>query len=129
MGEMWTLAGAAVIAALLALLLKKDSPTLAFAVALAGGLYLIVGALAPMRELTQAASGLIAAVGNAQAVYLPVAKAVGIAAVVRVAGAICRDAGQSALAVQMELAGAAAAVAVCLPLFNQVLSLVGGMLT
>lgn len=59
---------------------------------------------------------------------MPVAKAVGIAAVVRIAGAVCRDAGQSALAASLELAGAAAAVVVCLPLFERVLGLIGNLL-
>ena len=103
------LAGAAVVTALIALLLRRDVPALAFAAALAGGLYLLNGALAPLAELTRAATGLLHAAGQQQAVYVPVAKAVGIAAVVRIAGAVCRDAGQSALAASLELAGAAAA--------------------
>ena len=128
MEGIWTLAGAAVVTALRALLLRRDVPALAFIVALAGGLYLLNGALAPLAELTRAATGLLHAAGQQQAVYVPVAKAVGIAAVVRIAGAVCRDAGQSALAASLELAGAAAAVVVCLPLFERVLGLIGNLL-
>lgn len=129
MTALWTWAGAAVIAALLTLVLRKDCPSLAFAVALAGGLYVLTGAAAPLREVAQAVAHLLEAAGGGTAIYIPVVKSVGIAAVVRIAGAICRDAGQSALAAQLELAGAAAAVAVCLPLLTQVLVLAGGMLT
>lgn len=129
MTMLWTWAGAAVIAALLTLILRKDCPSLAFAVALAGGLYVLSGAAVSLREVAQAMERLLAAADGGAAVYIPVVKAVGIAAVVRIAGAICRDAGQSALAAQLELAGAAAAVAVCLPLLTRVLVLVSGMLT
>ncbi|MFR0941350.1 MAG: SpoIIIAC/SpoIIIAD family protein [Butyricicoccus sp.] len=63
------------------------------------------------------------------ALYLPVCKAVGVAVVVRITAALCRDAGQSALAAKMEIAGAVLTFSVCLPLFEQVLDLlqVGGM--
>ncbi|MFR4239879.1 MAG: SpoIIIAC/SpoIIIAD family protein [Butyricicoccus sp.] len=38
--------------------------------------------------------------------------------------ALCRDAGQSALAAKMEIAGAVLTLSVCLPLFEQVLDLI-----
>ncbi|MDE7036247.1 MAG: stage III sporulation protein AD, partial [Eubacteriales bacterium] len=40
----------------------------------------------------------------------------------------CKDAGQNALAAKLELAGTAAAVAACMPLFRQVLQLAGELL-
>ena len=58
------------------------------------------------------------------ALYLPVCKAVGVAVVVRIAAALCRDAGQSALAAKVEIAGAVLTLSVCLPLFEQVLDLI-----
>ena len=51
-------------------------------------------------------------------------KAVGVAVVVRITAALCRDAGQSALAAKMEIAGAVLTLSVCLPLFEQVLDLI-----
>ena len=38
--------------------------------------------------------------------------------------ALCRDAGQSALAAKMEIAGAVLTLSVCLPLFERVLDLI-----
>ncbi|MFR1716555.1 MAG: SpoIIIAC/SpoIIIAD family protein [Butyricicoccus sp.] len=46
------------------------------------------------------------------------------AVVVRITAALCRDAGQSALAAKMEIAGAVLTLSVCLPLFEQVLDLI-----
>ena len=75
-----------------------------------------------------AARSLLGVLDGAQTIYVPVLKAVGIAVVVRLAGAVCQDAGQAALAAQLELAGTAAAIVVCLPLLTEVLSLVARMI-
>ena len=69
-------------------------------------------------------SGLLSQCGLDSALYLPVCKAVGVAVVVRITAALCRDAGQSALAAKMEIAGAVLTFSVCLPLFEQVLDLI-----
>lgn len=69
-------------------------------------------------------SGLLSQCGLDSALYLPVCKAVGVAVVVRITAALCRDAGQSALAAKMEIAGAVLTLSVCLPLFEQVLDLI-----
>lgn len=123
-----SLVGAALAAAVLALVLKKDSPALALLIALAGVLVLLYGMLEPTGQLVRAAKSLLSALDDAQTIYVPVLKAVGIAAAVRIAGAVCQDAGQAALAAQLELAGTAAAIVVCLPLLTQVLELVTRMI-
>ena len=58
----------------------------------------------------------------------PVARTVGLSIVTRLSAALCRDAGEGSIAAALELAGGAAAVVVALPLLDQVLSLVGGLL-
>mgnify|MGYP005922561411 CR=1 FL=1 len=61
--------------------------------------------------------------GNLESgLYLPVLRVVGIAALVRILAALCRDAGQSALAAKVELAGAVMALTAALPLLEQVLT-------
>lgn len=123
-----SLVGAALAAAVLALVLKKDSPALALLIALAGVLVLLYGMLEPAGQLVHAAKSLLSALDDADTIYVPIVKAVGIAAAVRIVGAVCQDAGQAALAAQLELAGTAAAIVVCLPLLTQVLELVTRMI-
>ncbi len=53
---------------------------------------------------------------------------VGLALVTKLAAALCRDAGEGSLAAFVEVAGAAAAVLVALPLLKMVLQLVMGLL-
>ena len=91
-----------------------------------GGL-LWAGAQA-LAQLAAVLRGFADTAGMQSEIFLPVLKAVGIAAAVRIAGAICKDAGQGALAVKLELLGSIAALTACLPLFTQLLSLVGNML-
>ena len=76
------------------------------------------------RKCGAAFSGLLSQCGLDSALYLPVCKAVGVAVVVRITAALCRDAGQSALAAKVEIAGAVLTLSVCLPLFEQVLDLI-----
>lgn len=127
-GQVVTLIGAALAAAVLALVLKKDSPALALMVAVAGVLVLMTGLIEPAGQLIHAAKSLLSELDGSETIYVPIIKAVGIAAAVRIAGAVCQDAGQAALAAQLELAGTAAAIVVCLPLLTEVLQLVNRMI-
>ncbi len=123
---MWV--GTALVAAVLALVLKKDSPALAFLVGVSGVLCLLWGMLEPVGQLVASIRQVLTVLDGTQTIYIPVMKAVGIALVVRVAGAICQDAGQAALAAQLEIAGTAAAIIVCLPLLEQVFTVVSRMI-
>ena len=113
--------GAAVICAVLALTIKKESAPLSWGLALAGGIYVIFTAVSSLRAGLAEAQRLIVSSGLNSGIYIPVAQVVAIGILVRVSGALCRDAGQGALAAKLELAGTAAAVAASLPLFRQVL--------
>ncbi len=128
MGQLGTWVGTALAAAVLALVLKKDSPPLAFLVGLAGVLCLLWGMLEPVGQLIGSIRVVLGKLDSTETLYIPVMKAVGIALVVRVAGAICQDAGQAALAAQLEIVGTAAAILVCLPLLSQVFAVVSRMI-
>lgn len=126
--EILTLIGIALTAAVLAVTLKQANPTFALLVSMAAGLCLLWIACGTAAKLVSAFHTLADASGVAGQIYLPVLKAVGIAAAVRVAGAFCKDAGQSALATKLDLVGTISAIVVCLPLFEQVLAVVTVML-
>ena len=121
--ELGLICGIVLAALTLSLVLKKDAPAIAFLLVLtAGGILLlrVFGAGSAVQRF----SGLLSQCGLDSALYLPVCKAVGVAVVVRITAALCRDAGQSALAAKMEIAGAVLTLSVCLPLFEQVLDLI-----
>lgn len=124
MGDLLALCGIALAAIVLTLTLKKESPAIAFLLALTAGLVILFRVFSEMggavREITQ----VFAQGGMSETLYLPVIKTVGVAVVVRVMGALSRDAGQSALAAKLEIAGSVLAIALCMPLLQQVLSLI-----
>ena len=122
--ELGLICGIVLAALTLSLVLKKDAPAIAFLLVLTAGVILLLRVFSAAGSAAQRFSGLLSQCGLDSALYLPVCKAVGVAVVVRITAALCRDAGQSALAAKMEIAGAVLTLSVCLPLFEQVLDLI-----
>ena len=124
--ELGLLCGIVLAALTLSLVLKKDAPVIAFLLVLTAGVILLLRVFSAAGSAAQRFSGLLGECGLEPTLYLPVCRAVGVAVVVRIVAALCRDAGQSALAAKVEIAGAVLALSVCLPLLTQVLDLITG---
>ena len=116
--------GLALLTLVLSLVLKKDAPAIAFLLTLTAGVLILLQAFQTIGGTAQRFSALLAQGGITGSLYLPVCKALGVAVVVRVMSALCKDAGQSALAAKLEIAGAVLALSLCLPLLEQQLGLV-----
>ena len=119
-------AGLCLSASVVAALLRRDSPELglllAAGAALLGGALLLDGAM----ELAAFGDELTALTGLSPGLFAPLLKVTAIAVIVRVGGALCADAGQSALARVMETAGAVCALGCALPLLRAVAELIRG---
>ena len=112
--------GLCVVGALLALVLKKESPELALllaSAAVAAVLLFLAGALGELLDFLREIG---AASGLSDDLFIPLYKTAGIALV---GGSLCRDAGESALASAVETAGTVCALLVSLPLLRAVLAL------
>lgn len=118
----------ALCAAVFCVYLRQHSPAFAVLLSLLAGVLILLPALDAVGQVWDSAARLMSAAEIDGAVYMPVVKAVGIAVVVRVASEVCRDAGESSVGSKLEIAGVAAAIAACLPLMEQVIRLIGGML-
>ncbi len=126
MSGLWAACGLVLLALVLTTVLKKDAPAIAILLSLVAGVLILLRAFEMADGVLSNLTGLLEQGGIAQELYLPVLKCVGVAVVVRVMGALCRDNGQGALAAKIEIAGAVLALALCLPLVEQVLALVSG---
>jgi stage III sporulation protein AD len=127
MDTVFQAAACAVSAALLALLIRRSNPELGLALSLAGGLVLVlltVQLSGPVFELAELVQELTGAEG---ALLAPVGKCVCIGIITRLAGDLCRDAGQSYIAGAVELLGSVAALAVAAPLFVTLLTMIGDL--
>lgn len=112
------------IACVLALLLKKDVPALQLLLVLAVAAALLVPAVRAAGELWALLAELAERSEIAPAYLAAVGKCALIAAVVRVGGDLCRNAGQSALASLLEIAGTLCAAALAAPLLGAVLTVI-----
>ena len=109
------------VAAILALLLKKGSPHMGLLLTLAAAAAAFLFLLGQLRELLDFLKELAAAGNIPEALMAPLYKTVGIALVVKIGGNLCRDAGETALASVVEIAGAICSLLVSLPLLRTVL--------
>ena len=112
-----------VLAALLALLLKKGTPETALALT-AGAAALVFLLLAgQMEELMDLLREMEAGTGLDRELLTPLYKTIGIALVVRIGSGLCRDAGESALAAALETVGTVCALLAAAPLLRQALGM------
>lgn len=123
MSSLAAVCGVLLLTLVLSLVLKKDAPVIAFLLTLTAGILILLHAFGMVGSTAQRLAALLAQGGVTDSLYLPVLRAVGIAVVVRIMSALCKDAGQSALAAKVEIVGAVLSLSVCLPLLEQVLSL------
>lgn len=126
MSGLWAACGLVLLALVLTTVLKKDAPAIAILLSLVAGVLILLRAFEMADGVLANLTGLLDQGGIERDLYLPVLKCVGVAVVVRVMGALCRDNGQGALAAKLEIAGAVLALALCLPLVEQVLALASG---
>lgn len=109
-----------ILCAVAGILLRSVRPDFAGLIRIAGGV-LIFGAVAVgVGEAVREAVALFS--GNGTESYVTVMlRALGIALLTRICTDLCRDAGESAVASGVELAGKAAILMLCLPLIREVL--------
>lgn len=128
MEQVIEVAGVCVVAALLALVVKRGAPESALLLTVVAAAAVLLSLGQALKEVTAFLAELGRRSGMEEALFLPLYKTVGIALVVKVGGNLCRDAGESALAATVEAAGTVCALVVSLPLLQAVLTLLGEML-
>jgi stage III sporulation protein AD len=119
-----SIAGIAVTAAALAVLLRQYRQEYALVLGLAAGVLIFALILTKVQpafnEINKLMSG-----ANVSTQYMSILiKSLGVCFVAQLASDACRDAGESAIASKVELAGKFAVLLIALPLFGQVADLV-----
>ena len=124
--DMLALGAVGVVAALFAVMVRQRAPEMALVLAMAACVLLLWNTLPEsIRDVMEELASLTEI---SPALLRPMLQTVGLALVTKLAAALCRDAGEGSLAAFVEVAGAAAAVLVALPLLKMVLQLVMGLL-
>ncbi len=116
------IAALAVVAALCAVVVKKQAPELAVVLALTAGAMVLLSCVQSLAKVLDYVYELAEFGGISQTVILPVVKVSGIALVSKVTVEICKDAKENGLASFVETAGTILALFTVLPLMTAVLS-------
>ena len=126
--DIFKLAALAVTAALCAVFLRKQVPSLALALSLAAGAILLSSAMESLSAVRGLADSLSRTAGLSPQLWSTVWKVAGVGIVTRLSTALCKDAGEGGLAAFLETAGVALALLTALPLLETVLEVLGGLL-
>jgi len=118
-----TVVGIAVIAAFLAVLLRRYHPEYAMATGIAAGIAILVLLLAQVAPVISRLEALLEAAALPAEYAGVLFKALGIALLAQLAADACRDAGENAMAEKAELAGKVFLFLLALPLFEKIAEL------
>lgn len=122
MSSVGKIAVLAIVAALCAVVVKKQAPEIAVVLALTAGTIVLLSCIQSLSKILDFLYELAEFGGISQAVIRPVIKVSGIAIVTKVTVEICKDAKESGLASFVETAGTVLALFTVLPLMAAVLS-------
>lgn len=120
--------GLCLIGAVLAVVMKKTVPEtgLLLTVAVCGaGVMMLAGNLEEIRSFWD---GMIGQSGLSAEIFSPLLKTLGIAFISRIGADLCRDAGQTAMASMVEMAGSFGAILLAMPLFAAVWEMLQSLL-
>ena len=122
------LAALAVTAALCAVVVRKQSPEIAMALALAAGAILLLSCTEEIRDILVLLDRLTELGGLTPAVVRPLVKVTGITVVTKLTAEICKDAKEGGIAGAVETAGTVLALVTAAPLLSAVLDTLAELL-
>ncbi|MDR2932908.1 MAG: stage III sporulation protein AD [Oscillospiraceae bacterium] len=121
--------GVGLIAAILCVMLRQVRPEFALILSLAAGVFILFALFSDTVDIIDRIRALIDSAGVPSAYAAVLVKALGICFVTQIACDTCKDAGESAISAKIEMAGKIAVLVVSLPLFEQVLNVVYGLIS
>lgn len=124
------IAGLALVSAVIAVMLRRYNQEYAVVVSITAGVIILVQILANIVPAIRQINSLLSATQLPTEYGIILFKTLGICFLAQFAADSCRDAGESALASKVELAGKLSIVLLALPLFEKIastaLALIGG---
>lgn len=115
--------GISLTTCLLTLIIKKYNESIAFAVAISGGIILLIGLLFSFSEVSSKIMGYSLKFGINNSYISVMIKSLALCYITEFAADLCRDFGQSALAGKVELLGKCTILIMTLPLLGEILEL------
>lgn len=122
--NLFAMIGLAIVATVVCILLKQYKPEFAMLVALGCGVLLFAMILVSLVPAFQSLSDLMQKASINSEYTKAIIKTLGVCYVTQLAADSCRDAGQTAIAGKVELAGRVFVVLLALPLFENLVEIV-----
>ena len=127
--DIFMVVGLGVTAAVLAVLLRQYKPEYAMMTGLAAGVIILIYIIVASKPVISEAAALFDKANIKTSYGAILLKSLGICFVAQLAADACRDAGESAIASKVELAGKFTVIIIALPLFEQVAELAINLLS
>lgn len=122
------IAGIAIIAAVIAAMMRRYHQEYAVIISIAAGIVILLEIFANLSPAVKQISILLSSAGLTADYALILFKTLGICFLAQFAADSCRDAGESALASKVELAGKISIVVLALPLFEKIAKTATGLI-
>lgn len=124
MTEIMRIAAVGLVAAVLAIVVKKTNPEISLQVSLASGIVILLMSLEYLQKTVSWIRSIAESFGTGYDSMLLVLKVIGIAYICEFAVQALRDAGENAIASKVELAGKLMMMLLTMPLFMQFIRLI-----
>ena len=121
--EIIKVVGFAIFATMLVVILKEEKKEFAVALSVIAGVMLLLFCISKIDPLINMLYELVEKSGINSSFLVIILKVIGIAYLVELGKNICQDAGQSAIATKLEMAGKIIVVSISLPIFTSLISL------
>lgn len=115
------------VGTIFSVLLKKENPQIAMLTAAATGIVIFLMLCSPLGELISLLKETAEQAGVGEGYFSIVLKVIGIAYLTQFGAQLCADAGESAIAAKIELAGKVLMMAVAAPVLTGLLETVMGL--
>lgn len=116
--------GLGLVAAVLAIILKQYKPEFGLYISLLAGILILVAALSAIRPVLDTVSELTEAGGVGGLYGEVLLKALAVCYISQLATDTCKDAGETAIAGKLEMAGKIAILVISLPLFKSLVDMI-----
>ena len=121
--EIYAIIGIGIVSAVMALVLKQYKPEYAMMVSLVCCVLILLAVIEQVSDLMGTLNAMLATANIPVELTAVLFKALGICIVTQLASDTCKDAGESAIASKLELAGKVAVLVIAMPLFNQLIGI------
>lgn len=122
--NIFSLTGLCLTALFVCLLLRQYRPEYSFFISLGVGAIILLSVISDLKPIIENINDFFGKTGLPKGYITILLKSLGICYITELGADICKDAGESAIATKLEIAGKISVIAVSMPLFGDVISIV-----